>query len=483
MSSTIWALTDGGVVQPTDKFVIARSVASGDNRAISGLNLATASAARKKLIKIISTGDSKSAEPTSAMRWADAQSPFDNLVIGWQDLGIGGSTTGNTGGASGGLTDPARLAVFGAAVAAVLASGAQCDCTVQSGTNDFPVAGIIPVQTQANMTVFIQYAIAAGVTNIFLCCNTPRTLTVGTLCSINNAYADLAHEFAGYVFLCDGTPYLLDQSNVAAFQPIGGSANTIGCVTYDGLHLSGMGIYMFQYAMLPAMQRAYGIAPQFSLTPLSPGGDIYATGSPKANIVGIKGRNQAQGGTAGTTSGTELSTPPVNWTSSGSISTNTVLTWSNPTCAALDTYCKQSVTGIAPNNKCVQMDFTGSTAASGAGAFLLQSASSSWTNPGGTTPYWITAVMNYINRSGLFFLSRATSGLTGAPGPGLGTSGTHPSDLLPTLNGLYMLKQYVEDSSAAASTFERYREFWVNGSTQAGTTQFISFGLRMAQVP
>jgi hypothetical protein len=263
-------------------------------------------------VALISDGDSKGAESMEAMKWASTDAPW---LWDWvADIKVGSSGSSNVETPVAGLTSPSRLAAMASAISSAKSAGyLAVDVMLTIGTND---SALTAEQTIANVKLYYDAFVAAGGRLLWLWGVDPST-TSGTTArtpSINAGYADMARNRSQLVFVSTER-YMLDPA-ATNFTPLGQATNTVGSVTYDGLHASVYGWLQKGRAIAPILNRAFRVRDHFDcLTSGSPWGANF----PRGNILGAEARFRALGGTDTSTGGTVTGTPPLGWAMSGEL--------------------------------------------------------------------------------------------------------------------------------------------------------------------
>lgn len=272
----------------------------------------------EKPVALISDGDSKGAESMEGLKWASTGAPW---LWDWvADIKVGSSNSGTSDVAPAGLTSPSRLAAMASAIASAKAQGyAAVDVMLTIGTNDGGSTNGGPFtaeQTVANVKNYYNAFVQAGGRILWIWSVDPST-TSGTNArtpSINAGYADLARESNQAVFIST-EKYFLDPA-ATNFTPIGQATNTVGSVTYDGLHSSVYGFLQKGRAISPILNRAFRVRDHFDCLT---SGNAWGASFPRGNILGAEARFRALGGTDTSTGGTVTGTPPLGWSMSGDL--------------------------------------------------------------------------------------------------------------------------------------------------------------------
>ena len=466
MSSKISALSPGLPVQITDKFPVARGAG---NAYLTGADLShTFSFSRP--VCLMFDGDSKSAEPLGAIMWAKGLAPNDAIInySNTYNLGVGGSTTANS---ANNLTNTTRMATMTAAVQANISAGFDVDMWLTIGTNDAQ-ATTNSETVIANIAIYHAAFLAAGGRYLILMAVDPLYLSGGIRSGYNNAYSDYCQNHRAAIF-CETAPYWLDQT-LTTYGPIGGNTTVAGSMTSDGLgiHAGGYGIWQKRLAVQPILSRLYN---SVRIHPLSKGDVFDQTNFIRANVIGgIPARFTAIGGTAGCTlsgTGSETGTPPLGWSSSGTLN-NIQATWTATTSAALDTYC--GTTG----NPCVRLALTGTAGAAG-NVQIRTTGFGAWTVTSAYTKW--NAVMS-LNASNITYISSGVDGLVGNPGVQAGWGATiTDADKIPTITGLFSIGGFIFDTLNNAGVWGKIIIGWGNGHVLNGTTiDFIGMDVNRA---
>ena len=264
-------------------------------------------------------GDSRGHE--AARRVLLANAAMRRNIIAWDQLSVGGTTSGS---ASNGATSTARLAAMAASVAAAKSAGYPfVDVMLTTGGNDFP-AGIQPEQTLANIRTYYNAAVAAGVRYVWMVGIYPASLVTqlggyDLLQSVNAGIRDLALTLPQMVPLMPGERYVDLASS--AWTPSGGADGGFGDVLVDGTHDSFYGHLVSATELEDPSGPFANAFPKLSNSDVMQtfSGFTSATQTPRGNLLGALGRTRSLGGTNSSTGGTVTGTPPNGWTLSGAL--------------------------------------------------------------------------------------------------------------------------------------------------------------------
>lgn len=421
------------------------------NQASIGLKAAT--------VKLIADGDSKAGEALRAARWVDARTPLDVFISATPSLGIGGTTTGNTGS---NLIAPSRLATMIAAVQTEVAAGFAVDIVLTIGTNDVG-ASTAPELPISNIKRYHNEFRNAGGRFLILMGIDPRNGNSALLHSVNRSYQDYCRTVPD-AFYVDTVPWLMAPAS-ASTNPLGGAGGTFGAVTTDGLHCSAYGTYQKSFALQPVMQAIYRPRDRTNLFAI----DSYnATTSPRGNVFGSAGRMSAAGGTASFTNsgtGTVTGTPPLGWTANGTLDGTLGVSFSVVNVTDLNAY------GVG-NFSAVRMEFSGTPATT---QTIGVQRFTGWT-PSTTTPGKAEALMRFNSLTGLCAIGIQTINNSGQSN-WFGTTGTpNAADQLPAIDGLFE-NNFVVPTILANSGYNIGFRF-IAGATVSGSVDLIGANWR-----
>ncbi len=267
-------------------------------------------------IHLIVEGDSKALQvgnmgSRSALYYALARFPrdlyydptLDNLAVGSTVSDADASDPPH------GLISTGRLASMTARIAAVAALGHRPVVVLKIGANDTTTQynndnGV--GSTLANVEKAWNTYKAAGAVYCIIMSIDPRVITAtqaGMFLGVNRGFKEYARQNRE-VFFCDSQVALADQSSLL-YGPLGGGAQTPGCVMYDNppLHESAYGAYL---QSIPLSDCLALIAPPRTQPQVTVPSDVYnnpttpnnttANQAIRGNLLGKQGRFYDTGG-------------------------------------------------------------------------------------------------------------------------------------------------------------------------------------------